>query len=244
MSGRRMLIDAGNSSLKWAVVEDGRWHGQGRCDYADWSTLQAEMTAGSRCFIASVAQPAHAHRLAELLEAAGMIPVWLRAEPDFAGLKNTYQNPHQLGVDRWMGLIAARERTRGAVLVASAGTAMTVDALSADGRFLGGVIVPGATLMRQSLLKGTAQVAEAAGRWEAFPRSTADAVQSGVVAALCGAIQLQFGRLSEAVGAVPSCLLTGGDAGMLLPHLNVPALHAPALILEGIDRVAKEEASQ
>jgi type III pantothenate kinase len=244
MSARRMLIDAGNSSLKWAVVEGGHWRGQGRFDYADWSALQAEMTSGSRCFIASVAQPAQAHRLAELLAAAGMIPVWLKAGPDFAGLKNTYQNPRQLGVDRWMGLIAARERSREAVLVVSAGTAMTVDALSADGRFLGGVIVPGAMLMRQSLLKGTAQVAETAGKWEAFPRNTADAVQSGVVAALCGAIQLQFARLSEAVGAAPTCLLTGGDAGMLLPHLNVPVVHAPALILEGIDRVAREGASE
>lgn len=239
-----MLIDAGNSSLKWAVVEDGHRCREGRFDYADWSTLRAEMTSGSRCFIASVAQPAHAQRLSELLAAAGMIPVWLRAEPDFAGLKNTYQNPHQLGVDRWMGLIAARERSREAVLVVSAGTAMTVDALSAEGCFLGGVIVPGATLMRQSLLTGTAQVAEAAGKWEAFPRNTADAVQSGVVAALCGAIQSQFVRLSEAVGAVPTCLLTGGDAGMLLPHLGVPAVHAPALILEGIDRVAREGASE
>jgi type III pantothenate kinase len=64
------------------------------------------------------------------------------------------------------------------------------------------------------------------------------------VAALCGAIQLQFARLSEAVGAAPTCLLTGGDAGMLLPHLNVPVVHAPALILEGIDRVAREGASE
>ena len=242
MTPRRLLIDAGNSSLKWAVVDDGHWGAQGRCDYADWSALQAQLTPGTRCFIASVANPANDQRLAALLEAAGILPVWLKAEPAFADLKNAYLNPLQLGVDRWMGLIAARQRTRGPALVVSVGTAMTVDALSAAGVFLGGVIVPGAALMRAALRQGTAQVSEVSGQWAAFPRTTADAVQSGIAAALCGAIQLQFDRLNEAAGVAPACLLTGGDAAMVLPHLSVPAEHVPGLILEGIDRVAREVA--
>ncbi len=241
---RRMLIDAGNSGLKWAVVEDGQWHAQGRCDYADWSSLQAQLTTGIRCFIASVTNAANETRLAALLEAAGMDSIWLKAEPAFKDLLNTYLNPQQLGVDRWMGLIGARQRTRGPALVVSVGTAMTVDSLSADGVFLGGVIVPGVTLMRQSLLQGTAQVAAAAGRWQAFPRTTADAVQSGIVAALCGAIQLQYASLKEAAGTAPLCLLTGGDAGVVLPHLAIPVEQVPALILEGIDIVAREGGSE
>ena len=244
MSQRRVLIDAGNSSLKWAVVDGGQWRAQGRCDYADLSGLQAQLAKGARCFIASVAQREHEQRLASLLERAGVAPVWLKAEAAFAGLKNGYRNPQQLGVDRWMGLIAARQRTCGPVLVLSIGTAMTVDALTADGVFLGGVIVPGVLLMRQALLQGTAQIADAEGQWQAFPRTTADAVQSGIVAALCGAIQLQHARLREAVGTAPHCLLTGGDAGGVLPHLAVPAEQVPALVLEGIDVVAREDASE
>lgn len=236
---RRLLIDAGNSTLKWAVVDAGEWRAQGRSDYADWSGLKGELTAGTDCYIASVTGPAREQRLAALLDEAGIAPTWLRAEADFADLKNTYLNPQQLGVDRWMGLIAARQRTREPVLVVSVGTAMTVDALSADGVFLGGMIVPGVALMRQALQQGTAQIAESAGEWQAFPRNTADAVESGIVAALCGAIERQHARLAEAAGVTPRCVLTGGDAEMLLPHVDRPAERVPALVLEGVDCVAR-----
>jgi type III pantothenate kinase len=237
---RRLLIDAGNSCLKWAVVEDGQWRAQGRSDYADWAALKMQLTAGTPCFIASVASAAQEQRLASLLEAAGISAHWLAAEADFSGVKNSYLNPSQLGTDRWMGLIAARGRTREPVLVVSVGTAMTVDALAADGVFLGGVIVPGVRLIRQALQQGTALIDETMGQWQAFPRSTADAVESGIVAALCGAIQQQYARLAGASETVPHCLLTGGDAGMVLPHLALPAEQVPALVLEGVDCVARE----
>ena len=239
MSRRRVLLDAGNTSLKWAAVEDGHWHATGRSDYVDWSALATQLRAGTDCFVASVASTAHEAQLTTLLEAAGITPTWLTAEAGFGGVKNSYLNPLQLGVDRWMGLIAARQRTCDAVLVVSVGTAMTVDALSAAGVFLGGVIVPGVGLMRQALQQGTARVEDTGGDWQAFPRTTADAVYSGIVAALCGAIAQQHARLAEAAGTVPRCLLTGGDAEQVLSHLKVPAEHVPSLVLEGMDCVAR-----
>lgn len=244
MSRRMLLIDAGNTVLKWAAVDAGQWRVHGRSDYADWSSLKVELTAGADCFIASVADPEREATLAALLDEAGLTAVWLKAEAGFGDLENRYREPLQLGVDRWMGLISARERTRDAVLVVSAGTALTIDALSADGVFLGGVIVPGFKLMQQALQQGTARVAEVAGEVQTFPRATADAVHSGILAALCGAIRQQYAQLAEAIGSPPHCLLTGGDAAMLLPHLNLPAELAPALVLEGIHRVAMERASR
>ena len=241
MTRRRVLIDAGNSTLKWAVIEDGRWRAQGRCNYVDWSGLQEQLAEGVRCFIASVARPVNEKQLEALLASAGVVSSWLKAGTDFDDLKNTYLQPPQLGVDRWMGLIAARQRTRGPALVVSVGTAMTVDALTADGEFLGGLIVPGAALMRQALLQGAAQIADVSGQWTPFPRCTADAVESGIVAALCGAIHQQYGRLNELTGVSPLCLLTGGDTEMVRPFLSVPAEPVPALILEGIDCVARAE---
>ncbi len=238
MSRSRLLLDAGNTSLKWAVVEGRHWHATGRCDYADWTALAAQLRAGTDCFIASVAGAAREQQIAARLEAAGIAANWLAAEAGFGEVKNAYQDPRQLGVDRWMALIAARQHTCDAVLVVSVGTAMTVDALSAAGMFLGGVIVPGIRLMRQSLQQGTARIDDAAGDWQAFPRATADAVQSGIVAALCGAIAQQHARLAEVAGSAPRCLLTGGDAETVLSHLRVPAEHVPALVLEGIDCVA------
>lgn len=243
MNRRRILIDCGNTRLKWAVVEGGQWRAQGCSDYADWSDLKSHLTIGTDCFIASVANAVHEQQLAALLEAAGVAATWLRTGTEFSGVKNTYLNPRQLGVDRWMGLIAAHARSREPVLLVSVGTAMTVDALAADGEFLGGIIVPGVRLMRQALLLGTARIAEASGHWQAFPLTTADAVQSGIVAALCGAIERQYGRLAGASSMPPQCLLTGGDAEMLLPHLSVHAEHVPALVLEGMERVAGEGVS-
>lgn len=239
MSGHRVLLDAGNTRLKWAVVENGHWHATGLSGYADWSALRAQLKAGTDCFIASVADAAHERELAAFMEAMGLAPSWLSAEARFGGVENTYSNPRQLGVDRWMGLIAARQRTDEAALVVSVGTAMTVDALSAEGVFLGGAIVPGVQLMRQALRHGTARIDEVAGAWQAFPRATADAVHSGIVAALCGAIAQQHTRLAEVAGMAPRCLLTGGDAEEILPYLGMPCEHVPALVLEGIDSVAR-----
>ncbi|HEX7970775.1 MAG TPA: type III pantothenate kinase [Thiobacillus sp.] len=240
MSGKRWLFDAGNTRLKWAVVEGGLWREQGSTAYADLPALKTRLEAGDECYIASVARARHEKQFGALLAPFAITPVWLTAEARFAAVRNHYANPHQLGVDRWMGLIAGRQRTWSATVVVSAGTAMTVDALSADGVFLGGLIVPGLVLMQQALRQGTAGVAEVAGHWQAFPRTTADAVQSGIVAALCGAIQLQHARLAETAGVTPHCILTGGDADTLLPHLALPAEHVPALVLEGMDRVARE----
>lgn len=238
---RRLLIDAGNSRLKWAVVEKGQWCAQGRSDYTDWAALKVQLKAGTDCFIASVTSTANEQQLAAQLAAAGIGATWLTAETAFAGVINSYLSPLQLGVDRWMGLIAARQRTCEPVLVVSVGTAMTVDALSAEGVFLGGVIVPGVHLMQQALTQRTARVADATGHWQPFPRSTADAVQSGIVAALCGTIHGQYAHLAEASDTPPLCFLTGGDAETVLPHLGVPAEHVPALVLEGIDCVAQGE---
>lgn len=240
MSERRLLIDAGNTRLKWAVLQGGQWIEQGSAEYADLTALLPMLKLEADCFIASVAGTQHEDQINTLLVSSHITPTWLTAETRFLDVTNGYANPQQLGVDRWMGLIAARQRTRQPALVVSVGTAMTVDALSTDGVFLGGLIVPGLTLMQQALLQGTAQVTEVSGDLQAFPRTTADAVQSGIVAALCGAIQLQYARLAEAAGVKPTCLLTGGGADSLLPHLGLPAEHVPGLVLEGIERVSRE----
>lgn len=243
MTRLRLLIDAGNARLKWAVVEDGHWREQGATGYDDCTRLRSQLAGRADCFIASVASPMHEQQLAGLLDSAGIAPTWLAASAAFGGVTNGYLDPLQLGVDRWMGLIAARQRTADPVLVVSVGTAMTVDALAADGAFLGGLIVPGVQLMRGALAQGTACVGDAKGSWGAFPQKTGDAVQSGIMAALCGAIQQQYAHLAAASVTAPRCFVTGGDAETVLPHLAVPAEQIPALVLEGIDCVARERES-
>ena len=240
MNSRRLLLDAGNTRLKWAVVEDGKWLAQGSAPYSDLSALTQVLEQHAACYVASVVRAQHEEQITALLAPYSISLVWLTTESTCADVSNTYLNPRQLGVDRWMGLLASRQRSHAATLVVSVGTAMTVDALSAEGEFLGGLIVPGVAMMQRSLQQGTAHVAEVSGVCQIFPRSTADAVQSGIIAALCGAIQRQFTYLTEAAGKPPRVILTGGDAETLLPFLDLQVELAPLLVLEGMERVTRE----
>lgn len=244
MNARRLLLDAGNTRLKWAMVENDVWRAQGSADYADLSALSQVLSTTTECYIASVTRSSHENLISVMLAPFAIVPVRLKAEARFSDMRNAYAEPQQLGVDRWMSLIAARRRTHAPSLVVSAGTAMTVDALSADGTFLGGLIVPGFAMMQQALQQGAAQVSDVAGTRQTFPRNTADAVWSGIVAALCGAIQLQKARLAALAGCEPACFLTGGDAEKLLPHLATPAEYVPALVLEGMDCVARRHKAE
>jgi len=230
----RLLIDAGNSRLKWAVAGPRGWDAQGDLGYAELGLLADVLPSVDRCFIASVTGDRHERALRELLGKGQIRAEWLAAERRFDDLANGYDDPAQLGVDRWMAVIAAHARKRGPLLVVSVGTAMTVDAVSTDGTFLGGLIV-----LRDAIAQGTARVAAGNGCWQPFPSNSADAVQSGIIAALAGAVLVQHRQLAASAEDV-CCFLTGGGAAMLQPHLPVALEWVPNLVLEGIDRVAQE----
>jgi type III pantothenate kinase len=240
MSVRRLLLDAGNSRLKWAMVTDGEWQTQGSAHYGDLAAFSSVLADGETvCYGASVARAQHEAEIMALLAPYSIEPNWLVSTARFGEVTNPYAQPQQLGVDRWMGLIAARGRSRAATLVVSAGTAMTVDALAPDGRFLGGLIVPGITLMSRALQQGTGHVIAVDGARQPFPCNTADAVYSGIMAALSGAVQRQFAHLAEVTGAVPHCIVTGGDADALAPTLDFSVEQVPSLVLEGLERVTR-----
>jgi type III pantothenate kinase len=184
------------------------------------------------CSVAGSAADAAIERLAARLA----VPLQ-RVQPTAmaAGVRNLYGVPGNLGADRWAALVAARARSRGAALVVDAGTAMTVDALAADGRFLGGLIVPGYDLMRSALARGTARLPVAAGRFDPFPRSTDDAIVTGALQAMAGAVSRTRDAMLAAGESAPQLVLTGGSAPLLLPVLEGFApLHVPSLVLEGV----------
>jgi type III pantothenate kinase len=115
-----------------------------------------------------------------------------------------------------------------------AGTATTVDTLAGDGRFLGGLILPGLDLMRRALARDTAALPLAAGKYSAYPRCTDDAIISGCIEAQAGAIERACARLDP--GAL--CLLSGGAASTIGEHLKVPHRLIANLVLEGLLRLA------
>lgn len=237
MTPSLLLLDAGNTRLKWARVRDGRWEERGVSGYDDLGELirtAGRTGPGGQCWIASVAGAARKHLIEQSLLETGLALHWLQSQAAQCGVISHYDAPQQLGVDRWMALLAARNREQNACLVVSAGTALTVDALTADGQFLGGIIVPGIALTEQALQQGTALVGQTDGQIRTLPCNTADAVRTGAVLAMSGAISLMYARLSSLSVVPPRCLLTGGDAGLLIPLLQFDAACVPDLVLEGV----------
>ena len=152
------------------------------------------------------------------------------------GVVNLYKEPARLGVDRWCALIGARSLVSGPCLVVMAGTATTIDTLDGEGRFCGGLILPGLELMRRSLARDTAALPLAAGRHAPWPRCTDDAITSGCLEAQAGAIERAFARLPGNA----SCLLSGGAAGAIAEHLGVPHRQVGNLVLDGLLELAGE----
>ncbi len=231
-----LAIDAGNSRTKWGVFDDaGRLLAQGGLDNADVALLERDWRACPqvrRAVLSCVGGEALAARLQEICAGLALPLRRIHAEVRACGVRNGYAEPQQLGSDRWAALVAGWQRVRGPCVVATAGTALTVDALSGQGEFLGGLIVPGYAMMRAALAGATAAVAPVGGALRDFPASTADAVHSGVLAALAGVVMRVHGSLAEREGAEPACLLAGGDAHLLAPLL--PARVVPELVLHGL----------
>jgi type III pantothenate kinase len=238
-----LVADAGNSRVKWAM-HDGQaftqeaWVALDRMEdlAAAWSSLPPPAAVA----VANVAGPGVREALGRLVARWDLEPVWVEGARRQCGVTSLYEDPRQLGPDRWAALIGARQRVRQTCLVVNSGTAMTVDAMSASGEFLGGLIVPGFDLMHRSLGEHTARLTADRGRFTEFPRNSADAITSGAVQSLCGAIERMARAIERAGHGRPGLLLTGGAAAAVREPLGMPAQYVERLVLEGLVCIAKE----
>lgn len=232
-----VAIDAGNTRLKWGLHDGAGWADKGVLATSDavWlSEAVDEWPAHARIVVCNVAGPVVAKVISAKLAERHADIVWLQASAEACGVRNTYDCPEQLGADRWAALIGARAQRTGACLVVCAGTATTIDLLDASGEFSGGLILPGFDLMRAALARNTAQLPLAEGEFRATPRNTMDAIVSGCLHAQAGAIERMFSGIAGEPGAL--CILTGGGAARLAPHLNIPLQLTDNLILDGLVR--------
>jgi type III pantothenate kinase len=163
------------------------------------------------------------------------------AQSDQCGVRSGYAQPAQLGADRWAALIGARHLVAGACVVANVGTTMTVDALSAESIFLGGFIVAGFDLMREALARNTAQLELQNGRFAFFPDNTGDAIASGAVNALTGAVERMVSYMQATGEGAPVVLVSGGGAPHLLPHLSGDVRPVDNIVLEGLARIGASD---
>jgi type III pantothenate kinase len=235
-----LLIDAGNTRVKWALARAGApagdWLAHGAVPHAALDTLPQAWHGPlvTRVLVSNVAGAALRARLAALLPVA---PEWFASPASLGGLVNGYRNPAQLGCDRFAAALGARTLEPGrALVVATCGTATTIDAVSADGVFIGGMILPGLALMAASLARNTAQlpeVAPAAAAPPVFADNTDDAIVSGCLSAQAGAIERAVAAHHAAL-----CIVSGGAAGYIVPALAVPHRLAENLVLVGLHAAA------
>ncbi|OFZ89012.1 MAG: hypothetical protein A2W21_01270 [Betaproteobacteria bacterium RBG_16_66_20] len=242
-----LAIDAGNSRVKWGWYQrddrGGGWSSIATVSLIEFAAssdhinpFSATHENPSRIIISNVAGEG-AHQLlvnwTSIFEAE---PLWLKGEAETCGVKNGYERPEQLGPDRWAALIAARDLEPGrACLVVNAGTATTVDALSAGGEFLGGLIVPGVDLMRFVLHEHTGSLPLQSGNFVRTPRNTVDAIETGCRHAQAGAVE----RMHRALGGDGACLVSGGGGPALIERLDLPCRYVENLVLEGLARIGR-----
>ncbi len=250
-----LAIDIGNTRLKWAQYETARpgaapiAHGAEFLENIDkladgpW----AQLTAPQHMLGCVVAGDAVKRRTEEQLELWDISPRWVVSSEHEAGLSNGYDHPTRLGADRWVAMIGGWHRMlgRGAprpVVVVMIGTAVTVEAIDASGRFLGGLILPGHGIMLRALESGTAGLHVPTGEVRDFPTNTSDALTSGGTYAIAGAMDRLVRNLREHCGAEPLCFMTGGAGWKMAPHLLQPFELVENLIFDGLLQMAMQRA--
>lgn len=241
-----LAIDAGNTRIKWGWADGQRWVRQSSVatsEAAALGTALAGLSAPDRIVVSNVSGTAVRKHIAAALAPFRIEPLWIKSAVQQCGVRSGYGDPAQLGSDRWAALIGAWHLFSGPCVVANAGTALTVDALSGEGLFLGGIIVPGVELMRTALARHTAQLGLEEGRFTYFPDGTADAIMSGAINALAGSIERMVRFMVETGEGTALVVASGGAAALLAPHLNARAEFVDNLVLEGLACIALDQSA-
>jgi len=241
-----LLVDIGNSRIKWARWSEGRLGRQQARDYAGWTRREFERAlfgtraSPERIVIASVASARVNRLLAAAAHRRSRVPFEFAQSARRGGALTTrYTEPWRLGVDRFLAAIGAHRLVgRRAACVIDVGTAMTIDLVDANGVHRGGAILPGPTLMVRSLLSSTDGIERrtrgAASRRGLFARNTRAAVQQGALYAAAAVADRAIAEARRALGSRPRVLLTGGDAARLAPLMRSAYVHVPDLVLRGL----------
>jgi type III pantothenate kinase len=242
-----LAVDIGNTRLKWALYEKGEpgaamvTHGAVFLEAIDSLAERAwrDLEMPAKMLGSVVAGEGIRRRTEEQLELWDVEPRWVVSSAAAGGVTNGYDHPIRLGVDRWVAMIGARQRilARGPArpaLVIMVGTAVTVDALDTDGRFLGGLILPGFGLMLRALEMGTAGLKVPTGEVVDFPTNTSDALMSGGAHAIAGAIERMHRKLIEKTGQRPALIMSGGAAVKLDPITEMGFETVDTLIFDGL----------
>ena len=225
---RFLLLDGGNSQLKWAWVENGTFSEVGRAPYRDLTQLGEEWLQFADEDVKIVGCAVCGSVKKAMVEEQLTRPVeWLSSMPQALGIRNHYRRPEEHGSDRWFNALGSRRFTQNACVVVSCGTAVTTDALTEDNHYLGGTIMPGFHLMKEAMALKTANLNRPIGKVYPFPTTTPNAIASGMMDAVCGALMMMHGRLKDKTGEGKpvDIIITGGGAARVVQALPESFVH-------------------
>ncbi|MDX8385796.1 MAG: type III pantothenate kinase [Gallionella sp.] len=241
----KLLVDIGNTRIKWVRVHDDKWPQNGVTNLKSAAELTSQVSEWpeiDEIWVSNVAGNVIERQIMDL----GVKHTHIISPQKLqCGVSNGYSEFAQLGSDRWASLIAAWNMLRSKCLVVTSGTATTIDALSERGEFIGGLILPGIELMQSSLAAATDQLEAVRGQYVPFPLNTADAMFSGALQACCGAVE----RQSRLLGNDVPIIISGGSADVLehylgkaaqKPYFGESAQKIDNLVLRGLLLISKE----
>jgi len=247
-----LLIDAGNSYLKWNIASETRKQLEATTIRVDWASndliKQAVSTWQkrgdiSRVIVSSVVDSDKNSIIYQWVSSDDSIElVLVRSQHTALGVTTTYQHPAHLGVDRWVALIACADLyPKENCIVVDCGTAITVDTLCANGNHKGGIIFPGMQLMKNSLLRNTDIIStgisnglEMDKEITIFNQTTETAIENGVLNSVIASITSSVSQIAKTFNQSVRIIVTGGGAPFVLPHLSTHYQHEPDLIMKGL----------
>lgn len=244
----KLLLDIGNSRLKYLSLDKGN-RDYGVIDYQhdsisdSLSSILNNVPKPDEVYISNVAGDEVKRRLDHYLyDSCQLKARYAQVERSCLGIRNGYRDFTQLGIDRWLGVIACWQLKKGHGLIVDCGTALTIDALidnKGEGEYIGGLIIPGVQLMKSLLIENTQQIEQEPVYNQTvtslFGQSTSEGLSVGAVRAISSLIESSYKDFQSECDDTLNCILTGGAAALIQSHLDIPFEHEPHLVLTGLE---------
>ena len=238
-----LLFDIGNSTIDWAIEVDNKINPSNKFIYQKaelLSQLESQIRLAdtpSAVLLSCVAEEDIIKTLEGWVRNKWQLDLWQAVvTSSFNELQNSYHDTRQMGVDRWLAMIAARDKYKNALCVVGCGTATTVDLIDNIGTHMGGYIVPGVEMMQQALISNTDKIKVTVSDKIAinFANNTQTAINNGASVATVAMIDRAVDMLTEQLNSEPKCIITGGMAEKIKPLLKASFEYDKDLVLQGL----------
>lgn len=244
----KILLDIGNSSINWALQEQAEFTSTGVFHYKKNNLEQGlqenllPFAAPTDVLVSNVAGDEVFNVLNDWVKKQWQQACWQPSvSSHFKKLKNSYCEPQQMGIDRWLAMVTSWEKYQSALFLVGCGTALTIDLITIEGEHLGGYIVPGVELMQQALVNRTEKINVVVKNKVslAYANDTQTAVNNGAFLATVSMIDRTLDQFMREFSCEPKCIISGGMAELIQPLLNDPFEYEPNLVLKGLSVLHK-----